>query len=131
MGLAFLSFQGHSDIRCRMRFLLAILLLGNSFQINAQQQILFGKGNAKNVTVSSSSNASNQTGIQTLLSSGYLPNQNAASRFLSQSTFGATTNEIQKVTTTGIEKWLDDQLALPNSFKIENYLNNLHQNIVD
>lgn len=98
---------------------------------NAQQQITFGKGNTKKVFVSSSSNDTIQTGIETLRSSGYLPNYSASSRLLSQATLGANLNMIQNVSEVGIEKWIDDQLILPNTFKIENYIFNLHKSKVD
>ena len=111
--------------------ILSTALICNNFILFAQEKVTFGKGNIKNVSVSSSSNVANQTGIQTLMSTGYLPNQNASSRFLSQATLGTTYAEIQKVATTGIEKWLDTQMAMPNSFKLETYVLNLHQSIVD
>jgi uncharacterized protein (DUF1800 family) len=112
-------------------FVLLLSFCGLTVQVNAQQNVTFGKGKTTNVTVSSSSNASNQTGITTLMSSGYLPNKNAASRFLSQATLGASMSEIDNVATLGMEKWVDQQLAMPNSFKIEQYVQNLHQSIVD
>ncbi len=96
--------------------------------IFAQQTIKFGKGTATGVNVSASNGA---TGSQTLQSSGFLPNQNAASRFLSQATLGANFTEIQKVATQGVEKWVDDQLAMPNSFKTESYLLGIHNTIID
>lgn len=104
---------------------LAIFLIFGTFVIYAQQTFILGKGNTKNVSVTTSN--SGNTGIRTLMSSAFLPNQNASSRFLSQATLGATYSEIQKVSTQGVEKWLDDQFALPNAFKIESYLLSIHQ----
>jgi uncharacterized protein (DUF1800 family) len=124
-------FQRLLKTRQGLTFVLFIGLCVVHTFANAQQKITFGKGKTTNVTVTSSSNASNQTGIQTLMSSGYLPNKNAASRLLSQATLGANYTEIEKVATLGIEKWVDQQLAMPNSFKITDYLRNLHQSIVD
>ena len=95
----------------------------------SQQTITFGKGTAKGVNVSSSTTTA--SGSATLSGIGFLPNPSASSRFLSQATFGSTYSEIQKVATQGIEKWLDDQLALPNSFKLETYVRTLHQSVVD
>ena len=107
----------------RIAFLIiCILNLGVLF---GQKKVTFGLGNIKNVSVSSSSQ--DATGIRTLTSLGYFPNYNSSSRFLSQATLGANYAEIQKVTNLGIEKWLDNQLNLPNSFSIENYVFNLHQ----
>ncbi|GAB3515998.1 DUF1800 family protein [Emticicia fontis] len=109
---------------------MAIFCGVHTFSI-AQQNITFGKGKTTNVTVTSSSNASNQTGITTLTSSGYLPNKNAAARLLSQATLGTTFADIENVATNGIEKWVDQQLAMPNSFNITNYLQGLHQALAD
>ncbi|MBA4852369.1 DUF1800 family protein [Emticicia sp. BO119] len=102
----------------------------NTFSI-AQQNVTFGKGKTTNVTVTSSSNASNQTGIKTLMSSGYLPNKNAAARLLSQATLGTTYADIENVATNGIEQWVDQQLAMPNSFSINNYIQSLHEALAD
>lgn len=99
------------------------------FYIFAQQTNTIGQGNVKNVNVTSSSTAIN--GQKTISGVGFLPNQVAASRFLSQATFGSTYTEIQKVANQGIEKWLDDQLAMPNSFSIQSYVQNFHQAKVD
>jgi uncharacterized protein (DUF1800 family) len=95
----------------------------------AQQASIVGKGNTKNVSVTSS--AGNTSGASTLSGIGFLPNQTAASRFLSQATFGSTYAEIQNVANQGIEKWIDAQLAMPNSFRTETYVQNLHQSMVD
>lgn len=99
--------------------------------LNSEGQNLqtFGQGNVKNVTVTASS--SSPKSINTLLLDGYLPNYNAASRFLSQATLGATLTDIETVANEGIEKWLDDQLNAPNSFSLEAYLRYLAQGVAD
>jgi uncharacterized protein (DUF1800 family) len=109
-------------------FLLSIgcLILSNG---NAQVAETFGQGNVRNVNVTASSNSS--SGINTLLVDGYIPNYNAASRFLSQATLGATFPDIQLVAIEGIEKWTNDQLSAPNSFSIESYLRYLAQGVAD
>ena len=108
---------------------LLLSLVANTFLLKAQQNITFGLGNTKNVTVSSSSN--DATGIKTLQTSGFLPNQNASSRFLSQATLGKNISQIQNVSTIGIESWVNTQQNLPNSFLIQNYVQGIHQSIVD
>jgi len=123
--------QGLFRICQGITFVLLIGFLGTNLTANAQQKVTFGKGNTTNVTVTSSSNAANQTGIKTLSSGGYLPNKNAAARLLSQATLGTTYNDIENVATQGIEKWVDQQLAMPNSFNITNYLQSLHQALAD
>ena len=102
-----------------------IFLFKISAQIYGQQTVTFGLGNTKNITVTSSSNSTD--GAKTLQSSGYLPNLNSASRFLSQATLGAKLTEIQSVANLGKEKWLDAQLALPNSFGMSSYVRYLHR----
>lgn len=109
--------------------LFVLFSIWNSSVLFAQTATVFGLGNAKNVTVSSSSN--DATGIRTLMSSGFLPNDAAASRLLSQATLGASLSQIQTVAQLGNEAWLDNQLNLSNTFKIETYLQALHQSIVD
>lgn len=86
-------------------------------------------GNQAGVTVTSS--AGNPTGIRTLQQNGYLPNESAASRFLSQATFGADSATIKIVAEQGIEKWLDDQLSFPNTFSLKDYVQSIHQAKVD
>ncbi len=109
-------------------FVILFICLGIPVAL-AQQTTTIGKGNLQKVNVFSSSTAVN--GQRTLTSTGFLPNYSAAARFLSQATFGNTYTEIQKVANQGIEKWLDDQLAMSNSFRIETYVQNLHQSMVD
>jgi uncharacterized protein (DUF1800 family) len=106
-----------------------IFLFNISFQIFGQQTVTFGLGNVKNVTVTSSSNSTD--GSKTLQSSGYLPNLNSASRFLSHATLGAKFADIQSVAVIGKEQWLDAQLALPNSFRMQSYVRYLHKIRVD
>ena len=106
-----------------------ISLLNIYAQIYGQQTVTFGLGNTKNITVTSSSNSTD--GAKTLQSSGYLPNLNSASRFLSQATLGAKITDIQSVANLGKEKWLDAQLALPNSFGMSSYVRYLHRIRID
>lgn len=131
MSFPLYVFQGLYKICQRTTFTLLVGFCSIVVIANAQQQVTFGKGNTANVTVSSSSNATNQTGIKTLMSSGYLPNKNASARLLSQATLGTTYSEIENVATIGVENWVDDQLAKPNTFNLTNYVQNLHQALVD
>lgn len=95
----------------------------------AQTTKTFGKGNIKGVTVNASSNPSN--GIKTLMSTGYMPNSKASSRFLSQATLGPKLSEIQALQNQGIEAWLNQQFAMNPSFNLQNYVQNMHQSMVD
>lgn len=116
-------------MRKTLPFFLLLSFVANISLLKAQQNVTFGLGNVKNVTVSASSN--DVSGIKTLQTSGFLPNQNAASRFLSQATLGKNILQIQNVTTIGIESWVNTQLNLPNSFNIQSYVLGIHQSIVD
>lgn len=110
----------------------ALFLTFSCFWISfsrAQSTITFGQGNTSNVTVTASSQGT--TAIRTLTQAGYLPNSTAASRFLLQATLGHNLGVIQDVTNVGIEKWLDTQLAMPNTFRTQTYLAQLHQMMVD
>ena len=110
-------------------FFLLFSLMANASLLKAQQNVTYGLGNVKNVSVSASSN--DATGVKTLQTSGFLPNTNAASRFLSQATLGKNSIQVQNVATLGIESWVNTQLSLPNSFVIQNYVRGIHQSIVD
>ncbi len=122
------SIYHFNTLSMKTKKLYLLFFLSIVTHIAFSQQITIGKGNAKGVNVSTSNAGA---GASTLSGIGFLPNPSASSRFLSQATFGSTYSEIQKVATQGIEKWLDDQLAMPNSFKLETYVQNLHQSIVD
>jgi uncharacterized protein (DUF1800 family) len=111
--------------------ILFVALLYSASSLIAQPKVItFGMGNTKNVSVTASS--SNPNGLRTLNGIGFLPNMNAASRFLSQATFGGNIPAIQNVSQIGIEQWLDNQLNMSSSsFGVETYLRSLHQGIVD
>lgn len=106
-----------------------ICLLCSCYGVFAQNAPKFGKGNIKGVTVTSSSNSSKS--IQTLMSTGYIPNPKAASRFLSQATFGPKLQEIQNLQNNGIEHWLSQQFALPLSTNLTATIGQIHQGMVD
>jgi uncharacterized protein (DUF1800 family) len=113
-----------------MKYYLLYITALLCFQIShAQTTKIFGKGNIKGVTVNASSNSSN--GIKTLMSTGYMPNTKASSRFLSQATLGPKFAEIQALQNQGIEPWLDQQFAMSPSFSLQSYVQNMHQSMVD
>jgi uncharacterized protein (DUF1800 family) len=107
-------------------FTLVLCCFQSTFSQNTQT---FGKGNIKGVTVNASSNASK--GIKTLMSTGYIPNPKASSRFLSQATLGPKLSEILSLQNQGIEPWLDEQFAMNPNFNLQNYVQNMHQSMVD
>lgn len=126
--ISFIDLYFH-EIRIMKKIIGTAVFLFFSLALIAQKVETFGMGNTKNVSITASKSSSVAT--NTLKSTGFLPNSNAASRFLSQATFGATLPEINKVATQGIEKWLDDQLNMPNSFSTKAYVQRIHQGMVD
>ncbi|MFT4566160.1 MAG: hypothetical protein ACI9FN_001114 [Saprospiraceae bacterium] len=116
----------HSTIMKHIYTLLFFLLSGLHL---ISQEIQIGQGLYEGVTVSSSSD--DETGERTLMASGYLPNLNAASRFLSQATLGASYDEIVALSQRSIENWMDEQMSLQPSFRLEDYIYNLHERKVD
>ena len=80
--------------------------------------IVIGFGGYDGVTVSTSSGDSG-SGEETVNLDGFLPNENAASRFLSQATLGYDMQDITTVTAMGLEDWIDEQLGMPISFSLK------------
>jgi uncharacterized protein (DUF1800 family) len=64
-------------------------------------------------------------------SEGYLPNENAASRFLTHASLGFDLSDITEVTTNGYETWIDSQLVTPRAFSLMDKIRNYHQIIKD
>ncbi len=58
-------------------------------------------------------------------------NPNAASRFLSQATFGAKTNDIATVQSLGYSNWINNQFALPVTRALTNVLANPNSDPTD
>jgi len=96
-------------------FILHILLC---IDITYAQDLILGAGSHNGVNVTSSDNADNTSAQNTISSKGFMPNLNAASRFLSQATFGPSLEDIQIIASQGLENWIDDQFALPIPFDL-------------
>ena len=86
--------------------------------ISQPDTIVIGFGSYEGVQIASSSNVEPGDPENTLNQNGFLPNDNAASRFLSQATLGYNLNDIDDVKSMGIEDWIDNQLSLPKSFNL-------------
>ena len=87
------------------------------FFLNAQPTSqLIGVGQNSQIKVTSSNTQPGTNEANTLSSEGFLPNNNAASRFLSQATFGPTFNEIIALSDLGFEDWLDQQFNMVKAF---------------
>lgn len=88
--------------------------------------LILGFGGSNIITTASSSTI---TGSQnnTVSEVGFLPNENAASRFLSHATLGHNQQDIQQVMTMGVEDWISNQLTIPRSFTLESRIRLYHK----
>ncbi len=76
-----------------------------------------GAGNTVGVTVTGSNNQENDSTLYSITGTQLKPDLIGASRFLAQATLGASYEEIEHVSTVGIENWLDEQFNMsPQSF---------------
>lgn len=93
--------------------MVCIVLIGSymSNDMLAQDTIVIGFGEYAGVTTMASGDPAVSDPDNTVNQDGYLPNLNAAARFLSQSTLGYNYADIESVTQMGIEDWLTDQLT--------------------
>jgi uncharacterized protein (DUF1800 family) len=112
-------------------FLLCTILWQSCILVGQLDTIILGYGGYTGVTVSVSSNVSPGLPENTLNQSGFLPNENAASRFLSQATLGYNYSDINQVSLIGIEQWLENQLSIPRAFTLENQIRIYHQMVKD
>ncbi len=101
--------------------------------INAQNQqtVILGMGNNTNITVESSHATISGIDSQTLLQDGFLPNLNAASRFLGQATLGYNMEDIEYCAQTGVEDWIEEQVALPPALSFLDKVIEYHQYRMD
>ncbi len=106
-------------------FNLATLLSIASYITAQPDTIVIGFGEFESVSVLNSDPNSNPE--KTLNQTGFLPNENAASRFLSQATLGYNLSDIQSVTQTGIEDWIDNQLNTPMPYTLVDKVNEYYQ----
>lgn len=101
---------------------LFIFVLYPSSNVLAQvYQDHFGTGNNVGVTISSSPVSGTNNVDHTLNGTGYFPGLEDASRFLGQASLGASYEEIQYVTQTGMEAWIEEQIAMSYSPYLPKY----------
>lgn len=100
-------------------------LFGSIFASAQPDTITIGFGEYQGVAVSAS-NSQIYSPETTLKQDGYLPNLNAASRFLGQSTLGYNMEDITEVTQLGIEDWIDSQFVKPVAFSLKNKVKEYH-----
>ncbi len=92
--------------------------------------IVIGMG-AQSQISSTSSSHSNSGPNTTFSSTGYLPNENASSRFLSQATLGFNLSNINQLTNEGYENWVENQITQPRAFSILQKIRDYHQIMKD
>ena len=116
-----------------LKLILGVFLLVSclaTFTFSQTYNDHFGTGNTVGVKVSSSSENSSDEAKHTLNGTGYFPDLAGASRFLAQSSLGANYEEIEYVSTLGIENWIDEQMNMENVPYLEKY-KTLYQEIID
>lgn len=107
--------------------LIAILSIIFSTIIFGQvDTIVIGFGGYDGVSITSSDDTQSNP-ENTLNQDGYLPNLNAAARFLSQATLGYNQAEIENVTEEGIEDWIETQLNIPMPYSLLSKSQEYHQ----
>lgn len=92
--------------------------------------IVIGFGGYDGVSITSSDDSQFDP-ENTLNQDGFLPNLNAAARFLSQATIGYNQAEIETVTNMGIEDWLENQLNTPMPYTLLTKSKEYHQYVKD
>lgn len=111
-------------IRKQTIAIIPILLFMGMLSYSSQAQVYddhFGTGNDVGVTVTSSSEETNDKNKHTLSGTGYLIDMEEASRFLAQAGFGGTYEEIEYVTQVGINNWLNEQFSMMPSPYLNNF----------
>ena len=119
-----------------LKLLLFSLIACCSIFVNAQPvPLILGLGEEGQTIVTTSSTENGTSGEQTLSSEGFLPNPNAASRFLSQAATGPTYEDIIALSEMGLEDWLDVQLTMPRGFicteKVTEFTNIKNNGLMD
>lgn len=109
-----------NNLNQRRFFVWLICLLISSFLFAQATPRLIGVGQTPNIKVTTSNTQAGTAGENTISNEGFKPNNNAASRFLQQASFGPNYNEIMALSSTGLEDWIDQQIATPRGFNCVN-----------
>ncbi|MFT6338453.1 MAG: hypothetical protein ACJATI_005227 [Halioglobus sp.] len=88
----------------------AILLLCSATIISQPDTIVIGFGGYDGVFITASGDSEESNPEKSINQDGYLPNLNAAARFLSQASLGYSYTDTETVTLMGIEDWITDQM---------------------
>lgn len=101
------------------KWLIGLCLLTYLIRPRAQDTLIIGFGDTYGTIVSASSSNGQQSPENTMDASGFLPNESAASRFLSQAALGYDFADIQEVMVKGRSLWIDEQMAKPVPFRLQ------------
>jgi len=118
----------------RLSYFIALIvcILFNSEIVNGQlQSYVLGQGQYNGTVVQSSDQETEGQAESTLSEYGFMPNLNAASRFLSQASLGHSLEDIQDVANMGIEDWIDDQFEKPIAFNMIDRVIEYHDYVRD
>jgi len=122
----------------KSRYLTVLLLcfLSLPSMVTAQlETYVLGQGQYEGTVVQSSDPSVIEQAENTLSEFGFMPNLNAASRFLSQASLGHSLEDIEEVADMGIEDWIDDQFSKPIAFstidKVIEYHNYRRDSLAD
>ena len=119
-----------NDQKIRKYFLLVLGVVWFSGVSAQRDTVTLGYGGLPvNMTVSSSTPPGNPQ--NTMNQNGFLPNKNAASRFLQHASLGHDLTEIDQVIQMGYESWVDSQFVVPKSFSILQKIRDYHKIIKD
>jgi uncharacterized protein (DUF1800 family) len=110
---------------------LCFILWQSDILFGQPDTIILGYGGYTGVTVTVSSNEAPGNPENTLNQDGFLPNENAASRFLGQATLGYDYTDINDVSQIGLEAWIENQLTIPRAFTLESKIRAFHQMVKD
>lgn len=110
-----------------MKIKLFVSIIASCFLYGAlHAQVILGTDTSQHIKVITSSDFTPQywtqkaSGDKTINKTGLEGPLMEASRFLSQATLGADLELTQRVASIGIEAWIDEQMALPQSRMLEN-----------
>ena len=103
------------------RLIIGLILLFPYFIIAQVYDDFYGAGQDLGVSVSSSPHANSDTSLYSISGTTMMPDLAGASRFLAQATLGSNYEQIEYVSSVGIEAWLEEQFALPYGSFMERY----------
>ncbi len=109
----------------RFKLLLLFCYAYSSLFSQESYKIIGAGHDASTITVTTSSDNQNTSGVNTIVDQGLLPNLNAASRFLGHATLGADYETIEATSKMGIEHWVDAQLQIPLSKSVVGFMEDI------